>query len=144
MPPRSIVKKVVKAVPFVGDAAVAVMEAVPQSAVGGPDFVRGLFSEEKDPGQRFLNTVIQGGGGAAASVVTGGADAVPALVELTGYLGEGLGAPKGPKALNDAVGCAPMLNVEHHLRNASYGGNHEATKEIIRLAGERCNRLLGR
>jgi len=132
-----IAGKVLRAIPFVGDAAVAATELIPQSDAQGP--LKPFFSEETDPLQRAKNAALIGGGGLGASALTAGADAIPAVTELIGIVGEGLGTPKGPQMLNDMVGCSPALNVEHYLRSGSYGGKHRASNEIIRKAGERCN-----
>lgn len=132
-----IAGKLLRAIPFVGDAAVAATELIPQSDAQG--IFKPFFSEETDAMQRAKNAALVGGGGLAASALTGGADAIPAVAELVGIVGEGAGAPKGPQMLNNMVGCSPALNVEHYLRSGAYGAKHGASNEIIRKAGERCN-----
>jgi|TARA_R100001460_G_scaffold19953_1_gene41375 hypothetical protein len=91
--------------------------------------------QEKDIIQKLKNAAFVGGGGLVASGLTGGADAIPAFMELAGVLGEDFGAPKGPKAVNDAFTKAPALNIEHYLRLAAYGGRHKPTEEILEAAG---------
>ena len=114
-------KKALKGLPFVGDAMNIGFE---------------LFNpSEPDLLQKMKNALFVSGGGAAASFLTGGADAIPAFVELAGVLGEDFGAPKGPKAVNDAISKAPAYNVEHYLRLAAYGGRHAPTEEILKKAG---------
>ena len=114
-------KKVLSGLPFVGDAMNIGFE---------------LFNpSEPDLLQKMKNALFVSGGGAAASFLTGGADAIPAFVELAGVLGEDFGAPKGPKAVNDAISKAPAYNVEHYLRLAAYGGRHAPTEEILKKAG---------
>ena len=114
-------KKALSKLPFVGDALNIGVE---------------LFNpSEPDPIQKMKNALFVSGGGAAASLLTGGADAIPAFMELAGVVGEDFGAPKGPKAVNDAISKAPAFNVEHYLRLAAYGGRHEPTEEILKKAG---------
>ena len=114
-------KKAIGALPFLGDAFNAALE------IYNPD--------EPDPIQKAKNVLFVSGGGAAASYLTGGADAIPAFMELAGVVGEKYGYPKGPKAVNDAISKAPAFNVEHYLRLAAYGGRHEPTEEILKKAG---------
>lgn len=117
----SVFKKALSKLPFVGDALNIGVE---------------LFNpSEPDPIQKMKNALFVSGGGAAASLLTGGADAIPAFMELAGVVGEDFGAPKGPKAVNDAISKAPAFNVEHYLRLAAYGGRHEPTEEILKKAG---------
>ena len=114
-------KKALGELPFVGDLINVGVE---------------LFNpSETDPIQKMKNALFVSGGGAAASLLTGGADAIPAFMELAGVVGEDFGAPKGPKAVNDAISKAPLYNVEHYLRLAAYGGRHEPTEEILKKAG---------
>ena len=114
-------KKAAVAVPFFGDLINAAIE------IYNPD--------EPDPIQKAKNVLFVSGGGFGASYLTGGADAIPAFMEVAGNIGEKYGAPKGPKAVNDAISKAPMYNVEHYLRLAAYGGRHEPTEEILKKAG---------
>jgi len=117
----NVFKKALSKLPFVGDALNIGVE---------------LFNpSEPDPIQKMKNALFVSGGGAAASLLTGGADAIPAFMELAGVVGEDFGAPKGPKAVNDAISKAPAFNVEHYLRLAAYGGRHEPTEEILMKAG---------
>ena len=117
----SVFKKALSKLPFVGDALNIGVE---------------LFNpSEPDPIQKMKNALFVSGGGAAASLLTGGADAIPAFMELAGVVGEDFGAPKGPKAVNDAISKAPAYNVEHYLRLAAYGGRHKPTEEILKKAG---------
>ena len=117
----SVFKKALNKLPFVGDALDIGVE---------------LFNpSEPDPIQKMKNALFVSGGGAAASLLTGGADAIPAFMELAGVVGEDFGAPKGPKAVNDAISKAPKYNVEHYLRLAAYGGRHAPTEEILKKAG---------
>ena len=114
-----------------------------KKALGGLPFVGDLINfgleafnpNEPDRIQKMKNALFVSGGGAAASFFTGGADAIPAFMELAGVVGEDFGAPKGPKAVNDAISKAPLYNVEHYLRLAAYGGRHEPTEEILKKAG---------
>ena len=53
-----------------------------------------LDSVEPPTEQDVRNAVIIGGGGLAASLATGGLDAVPAVIEFAGDVGESLGLPK--------------------------------------------------
>ena len=114
-----------------------------KKALGGLPFVGDLINfgleafnpNEPDPIQRAKNALFVSGGGFAASYLTGGADAIPAFMELAGVVGEDYGAPKGPKAVNDAISKAPLYNVEHYLRLAAYGGRHEPTEKILKKAG---------
>lgn len=117
----SVFKRAVSKLPFVGDALNIGVELYNPS--------------EPDPIQKMKNALFVSGGGAAASFLTGGFDAVPAFMELAGVVGEDFGAPKGPKAVNDAISKAPAFNVEHYLRLAAYGGRHEPTEEILKKAG---------
>ena len=114
-------KKAAVAVPFFGDLINAAIE------IYNPD--------EPDPIQKAKNVLFVSGGGFGASYLTGGADAIPAFMEVAGNIGEKYGAPKGPKAVNDAISKAPMYNVEHYLRLAAYGGRHTPTEEILKKAG---------
>ena len=117
----SVFKKALSKLPFVGDALNIGVE---------------LFNpSEPDPIQKMKNALFVSGGGFAASYLTGGADAIPAFMELAGVVGEDYGAPKGPKAVNDAISKAPLYNVEHYLRLAAYGGRHEPTEKILKKAG---------
>ena len=114
-------KKALGELPFVGDLINVGVE---------------LFNpSEPDQIQKMKNALFVSGGGAAASLLTGGADAIPAFMELAGVVGEDFGAPKGPKAVNDAISKAPAYNVEHYLRLAAYGGRHAPTEEILKKAG---------
>ena len=135
------VKKLLQAIPFAGDIVIGATELIPQDAVP-IDAIKPLFSPEPDAGQRLRNAISVGGGGFGASALTGGLDAVPAIAEITGVAGEAIGAPKGPQALNDLVGCSPALNVEHYLRSASYAGRNTESNQIIRKAGERCMNVI--
>ena len=117
----SVFKKALGKLPFVGDALNIGVELYNPSE---PDLL-----------QRMKNALFVSGGGAAASFLTGGADAIPAFAELAGVVGEDFGAPKGPKAVNDAISKAPLYNVEHYLRLAAYGGRHEPTEKILKKAG---------
>jgi|TARA_R110000787_G_scaffold22799_1_gene65852 hypothetical protein len=140
MPDLRLAGSLLRATPFIGDGLVALTELIPQSDSQG--VLKPLFSTEPDAMQRVKNAAIIGGGGALASAGTLGLDAIPALAEFAGTLGEGLGAPKGPETINESVGCAPALNVEHYLRSVAYGTNHKASNQAIRKAGERCNQFL--
>ena len=117
----NVFRRALSKLPFVGDALNIGVE---------------LFNpSEPDPIQKMKNALFVSGGGAAASFLTGGADAIPAFMELAGVVGEDFGAPKGPKAVNDAISKAPAYNVEHYLRLAAYGGRHAPTEEILKKAG---------
>ena len=68
--------------------------------------------------QRVRNAVLIGGGGALASLLTGGADAYPAVAELLGHFGEELDIKKTP--IDPVFQAAPVLNVENYLREYAY------------------------
>jgi hypothetical protein len=109
-PVKRIAGQVFRGVPLVGDAF----------AVGAE-----LFNPaEPDLGQRARNAVVVGGGGLAASALTGGVDAIPQVIDLiTEFSG-----PVGTQQIKDIQGCAPALNVERHLRDlASRIGRGKAT-----------------
>ena len=97
-------KRFLKALPYVGDLI---------------NFGAYLVdSNEPSPEQRLRNALIIGGGGALASLATGGLDAIPALMELAGDFGEALDVKKTP--VDPAFQAAPILNVENYLREYSY------------------------
>jgi hypothetical protein len=77
-----------------------------------------IDSKEPSLEQRVRNAVLVGGGGAAASALTGGLDAVPALVELFGDLGQELNVKKTP--VDPVFQVASPLNVENYLREYAY------------------------
>lgn len=120
----TVLKKILNATPFLGDAYVVGSE---------------LFNpDEPDPLQRIRNAVIVGGGGLAASALTGGLDAIPQGLELLGIAGQafedrGWDVPD-PPVLHDLVKAAPAFNVEHFLRKFAYGGNHPPTDAYLREA----------
>ena len=68
--------------------------------------------------QRIRNAVIIGGGGALASLLTGGVDAYPAMAEFLGHTGEVLDIKKTP--IDPVFQAAPVLNVENYLREYAY------------------------
>jgi|TARA_R100000084_G_C4632485_1_gene139124 hypothetical protein len=74
--------------------------------------------DEPSPEQRFRNAVIIGGGGALASLATGGLDVIPAIVQGLGEAGEAFGLPKTDA--DPLFQAAPLLNVENYLREYSY------------------------
>ena len=82
-----------------------------------------IVSELTDPDepsleQRVRNAVIVGGGGLAASALTAGADAVPAVLQAFGNVGKDQNLP--PTPINPVFEIAPLLNVENYLREYSY------------------------
>ena len=53
-----------------------------------------------------------------ASLATGGLDAIPAVIEFAGDVGESYGLPKTD--LEPVFQAAPLLNIENYLREYSY------------------------
>jgi hypothetical protein len=68
--------------------------------------------------QRVRNAVLIGGGGALASVLTGGWDALPALLQAFGEAGEAANLKKTP--INPVFEAAPVVNVENYLQEYAY------------------------
>mgnify|MGYP003138856193 CR=1 FL=1 len=65
--------------------------------------------------QRELNALLVGGGGAVASLLTGGLDAVPAYAQLATDINQEAGiVPK------EELNVGRLLNVENYLRELSY------------------------
>ena len=122
---RNVLKRIIRGLPFVGDAIVFGVE------LANPD--------EADPMQRVRNAVVVGGGGLAASALTGGYDFVPVLAEIAGDAIQnhedktGENFPEVPVA-TDLLKAAPAYNVEHHLRKISYGGIHPESDAVLRKA----------
>ena len=83
-------------------------------------------SDEPSLEQRIRNAAIIGGGGALASMLTGGVDAIPAVAEALGIVGENLNFPKTP--LDPVFQAAPVLNVENYLQEYAY--SMDPNKEI--------------
>ena len=80
-------------------------------------------SSEPSEEQRIRNAIIIGGGGALASLATGGLDAIPAVIEFAGDAGETLGLPKTDA--EPVFQAAPLLNIENYLREYAYSMNPE-------------------
>ena len=72
-------------------------------------------SSEPSRRQRELNALLVGGGGALASVLTGGMDAIPVLAEIAHD--ETVKAGLTPE---QKVNVGKLLNVENYLRELSY------------------------
>ena len=115
----SIRRRVINALPFLGDAANALLYLY-------PDFLNSGFSRPPTE-QDKRNALVIGGGGALASMATGGLDAIPAVVELFGDVGKDAGLP--PTDLDPVFQAAPLLNVENYLRELSYSGSDENIPE---------------
>jgi hypothetical protein len=124
-----VTKPLLHAVPLAGDALVGISELI------NPN--------EPDVGQRAINSLVIGGGGAAASMAVAGLDVVPAIAE-----GMFQGRPTGPEKLQQLQKCAPALNVENHLRNLSYSAGEiigksnpserDITRQLISEAAKQC------
>jgi len=99
-----LLRKFGRALPFIGDAS---------------NFVGYLLdSQEPSLEQRIRNAVIIGGGGAAASVLTGGLDAIPAYVQLAGELGQTYNVRKTP--IDPVFQVAPVFDPNNYLREYAY------------------------
>jgi hypothetical protein len=99
-----LLRKFGRALPFIGDAS---------------NFVGYLLdSQEPSLEQRIRNAVIIGGGGALASVLTGGLDAIPAYVQLAGNLGQTYNVRKTP--INPVFEVAPVFDPNNYLREYAY------------------------
>ncbi len=102
-------RRFLKVLPFIGDAI---------------NFGAYLAdSSEPSLEQRIRNAIIIGGGGALASLATGGLDAVPAAIEFAGDVGETLGLPKTDA--EPVFQAAPLLNIENYLREYAYSMDPE-------------------
>lgn len=111
----SIRKRFFQSLPVVGDAANFLMYLY-------PDFFNSGFSKPPTE-QDVRNAVIIGGGGLAASLATGGLDAVPAVIEFAGDVGKSLGLPKTDA--EPVFQAAPLLNIENYLREYAYSMDPE-------------------
>ena len=99
-----LLRRFASKLPFIGDVYTIVSELT------DPD--------EPSLEQRVRNAVIVGGGGLAASALTAGADAVPAVLQAFGNVGKDQNLP--PTPINPVFEIAPLLNVENYLREYSY------------------------
>ena len=106
----SIRKRFLKSLPVIGDAANFLFYLY-------PEFLESGFNRRPTE-QDVRNAVIIGGGGLAASLATGGLDAVPAVIEFAGDVGESLGLPKTDA--EPVFQAAPLLNIENYLREYAY------------------------
>lgn len=106
-------QKLGKALPIIGDASNFLFYLY-------PDFMQSGFSR-KPTEQDVRNAVIVGGGGLAASIATGGLDAIPVVLQILGETGEKMGLP--PSDLDPIFQAAPALNIENYLREYSYSMN---------------------
>ena len=100
----SFTRRFLKVLPFIGDAI----------------NVGAYLADSSEPSleQKIRNAIIIGGGGALASLATGGLDAIPAVIEFAGDVGESYGLPKTD--LEPVFQAAPLLNIENYLREYSY------------------------
>ena len=74
-----------------------------------------LDPSEPSQRQRELNALLVGGGGALASVLTGGLDAIPVIAEIAHDQGV-----KDGLTPEEEVNIGKLLNVENYLRELSY------------------------
>jgi hypothetical protein len=110
--------RLLRALPFIGDAIVAISEAAD---------VEG----EPNPFQRMLNAGVIAGGGALVSAGTVGMDMIPQVAEYMGTYAtdrenEGYNVPDWPIG-TEFTKIAPLLNADNYLRLLAYGGKHEPT-----------------
>lgn len=65
--------------------------------------------------QRELNALLVGGGGAVASLLTGGLDAIPGYAQVATEVGQDAGIVP-----EEELNVGKLLNVENYLRELSY------------------------
>lgn len=123
------VRKYIKRNPFAagGDTFAAVSELM------NPD--------EPDPIKRKILAVGVPVLGTAASVVTGGFDTIPQLMELAGTVGQQAGFPDTQETRN-MYGCAPFLNTDNYARLLLGASNSPAIKQKLGRAREFCGEAI--
>lgn len=113
-------------------------------AAGGDTFaaVSELMNpDEPDPIKRGILAVGVPVLGTAASVATGGFDAIPQLMELAGTVGQGAGFPDTQETRN-MYGCAPLLNTDNYARLLLGASNSPAIKQKLGRAREFCGEAI--